>query len=84
MITDASWQDVRVWHEENGRPLSPDEAIGHEPGEAKNWENRMTEDGVGSDDACLDLQEGRYHFTFYGFDGDSEPAVIGVAFELER
>lgn len=82
--TEAGWEDVRVWHEENGPPIYPGEAHNQEAGEATDWEIPMTEDGIEGDEVCPELQAGRYRFAYFGFDGDTEAAAIGVAFDLTR
>lgn len=83
MKTEAGWEDVRVWHEENGPPIYPDEAHSQEAGEASEWTLTMTENDINGD-VCPGLQEGRYRFAYFGFDGDNEAAALGVAFELTR
>jgi len=80
--TTAGWQDIRVWHDENGPPVPPSEAITQDPDETHDWTITIDEQSQ-SATVCPDLQSGRYRFAYYGFDGSENPDAVAVAFDLD-
>lgn len=72
--TEAGWQDIRVWQEENRRPLAPSESVNQKPGGSHVWTIEMSEERITAD-ICPDIQFGRYRFAYWGLDNQDSLAL---------
>ncbi|MFP9191170.1 hypothetical protein ACLI4Q_05830 [Natrialbaceae archaeon A-CW1-1] len=80
VYTDAGWQDVRVYDDENGYgPGYTDEGYMHQPGTGFDWTLEMATDEFDTGhprlEVCPDLPAGRYRFVYWNGD-------LAVAFDL--